>query len=361
MASNPMQRQARNSFLLGMVISILIAAVIIAFLFLQLKKIQEENKGYKKNLTSVYVINQDVKSGDILTEDMFDEIETTKTSLPDNYVDISTLLDAYSLYTKSGIRILSRYKNNEQHLYLNDNEDESKQTEVLIDDETGNYYISRSGTKEYIETVEAPVVVKIDVSANSIITQSMVSRSDEISTNDLRVQEYNSIVLPIDLVTGDYIDVRLQLPTGQDFIVVSKKRVVIPEVDGEFLADTIQLEMTEDEMLAMSSAIVENYYVQGSLLHANKYKEAGLQEKASPTYVAKSEVTALMDSDPNIVAKAKNEIAERYRSLASMRNDYINPALATYGNEGGISSGIDSSIAATQQARKDYLESLMGN
>ena len=46
MATNPMQRKARNSFLLGMLVMVLISGVVIAFLFIQLmnknKKEQEE-------------------------------------------------------------------------------------------------------------------------------------------------------------------------------------------------------------------------------------------------------------------------------------------------------------------------------
>ena len=45
MATNPMQRKARNSFLLGMLVMVLISGVVIAFLFIQLmnknKKEQE--------------------------------------------------------------------------------------------------------------------------------------------------------------------------------------------------------------------------------------------------------------------------------------------------------------------------------
>ena len=37
MATNPMQRKARNSFLLGMLITLVIAGAIIALLFIQLK------------------------------------------------------------------------------------------------------------------------------------------------------------------------------------------------------------------------------------------------------------------------------------------------------------------------------------
>ena len=39
MATNPMQRKARNSFLLGMLITLVIAGAIIALLFIQLKSV----------------------------------------------------------------------------------------------------------------------------------------------------------------------------------------------------------------------------------------------------------------------------------------------------------------------------------
>jgi hydroxymethylpyrimidine pyrophosphatase-like HAD family hydrolase len=44
MATNPMQRKARNSFLLGMLITLLIAGVIIAFLAIQLKNKLDKEK-----------------------------------------------------------------------------------------------------------------------------------------------------------------------------------------------------------------------------------------------------------------------------------------------------------------------------
>ena len=40
------------------------------------------------------------------------------------------------------------------------------------------------------------------------------------------------VVLPTDLTTGDYIDVRAMFPNGQDYIVVAKKEVELPIIDG---------------------------------------------------------------------------------------------------------------------------------
>ena len=60
--------------------------------------------------------------------------------------------------------------------------------------------------------------------ANTLITTDLISKSDNMVQDDVRKQEYNVVVMPVDLATGDYIDIRLMLPNGQDFIVVSKKK-----------------------------------------------------------------------------------------------------------------------------------------
>ena len=60
MATNPMQRKARNSFLLGVVITLLITGIIIAFLFLQLKNYKDKEAQEKANSVKVWVLSQNV-------------------------------------------------------------------------------------------------------------------------------------------------------------------------------------------------------------------------------------------------------------------------------------------------------------
>ena len=71
MASNPMQRKSRNSFLLGVIVTLLIAGVVIAFLLLQLKQKNDELEAQKAAKRMVYTLSQNVKAGQILTENMF--------------------------------------------------------------------------------------------------------------------------------------------------------------------------------------------------------------------------------------------------------------------------------------------------
>ena len=116
----------------------------------------------------------------------------------------------------------------------------------------------------------------------------------EKTTDDLRKVEYNVLTLPSQLQTGEYIDVRLALPSGQDYIVVSKKQVEIPQVSGVDVADTIWLKLTEDEIITMNNAIVDSARALGSVLKVTIYTEAGTQEAATPTYVPSKEVAELI-------------------------------------------------------------------
>ena len=274
MATNPMQRQARNSFLLGMVVTLIIAGIIVAFLFMQIKKLNETIQAEKASSVQVYVLNRDVTSGQVLTEDMFSPQTVKAAGVPvDATSQITTLLQNYSLCDMSGNNI---YTDADGSLYMQTND---TKTTVYRDETTGNYYTqAANGTRTYIETTQKELIAKVDMKANTVIASSYIARSDELDTDDVREQEYNMVVLPIDLMTGEYIDIRLQLPGGQDFIVISKKMVTIPQINGEYLSDTIQIKMSEEEILTMSNAIVEAYKIEGSKLYATKYTEAGLQE-----------------------------------------------------------------------------------
>ena len=56
MASNPMQRKTRNSFLLGVIVTLLIASIAIGFLFVQLKQKNEELNAEIQAKKNIYVL-----------------------------------------------------------------------------------------------------------------------------------------------------------------------------------------------------------------------------------------------------------------------------------------------------------------
>ena len=116
MAVNPMQRKARNSFLLGMILTLIITGVVIALLFLQLKKVKDEQAAELAKLVNVYTLKYDVKGGEIITEDMFETMSVNKETIPENATSLSTVIDSWYLQTEDG-KTISR---DEEGLYINE-------------------------------------------------------------------------------------------------------------------------------------------------------------------------------------------------------------------------------------------------
>ena len=402
MASNPMQRKARNSFLLGMIITLLITGAIIVFLFLQLNQQIQARKELEAQKVNVFTLSTDVKSGQVITEDMFTMLSVDKNTIPANATSVIDVIDSWYLQTKDGqmfytdadglylneadslIELTEQdggyYRNDtgdrvtlrtnplsyEGYLFMVDTNNEDSITRVY-QEANGNYYRFRlqsdntTITKEYIDVNNVPVVAKLDLMKNTVVTADLVVQSDEVITDDVRREEYNMITLPVDLMTDDYIDIRIMFPNGQNFIVVSKALVEIPQnPDETYISDTIWLNLREDEILMMSSAIVEAYGVQGAKIYATKYAEPGMQAAATPNYVPNQDVLAEIQRDPNIVETAMNEIRARItQDAANLRNQYIQSIInSDQGYSGNVQSGMETGITNSDSARRQYIESM---
>ena len=402
MASNPMQRKARNSFLLGMIITLLITGAIIVFLFLQLNQQIQAKKELEAQKVNVYTLSTDVKSGQVITEDMFTMLSVDKNTIPANATSVIDVIDSWYLQTKDGqmfntdaeglylnesdslIELTQQdggyYRNDTQervtlrtdplsydgYLFMVDTNSEDSITRVYQED-NGNYYRFRlesdntTISKEYIEVNNVPVVAKLDLMKNTVVTADLVVQSDEVITDDVRREEYNMITLPVDLMTDDYVDIRVMFPNGQNFIVVSKALVEVPQnPDGTYISDTIWLNLREDEILMMSSAIVEAYGVQGAKIYATKYAEPGMQAAATPNYVPNQDVLAEIQRDPNIVETAMNAIRARItQDAANLRNQYIQSIInSDQGYSGNVQSGMETGITNSDSARRQYIESM---
>lgn len=147
---------------------------------------------------------------------------------------------------------------------------------------------------------------KIELQPGTPLMPSMLYESAPIP-KDLRVQEFHVIQLPSNLQKGQYIDVRINFPTGEDFVLLAKKKA------RELSGTVIWLEMNELDLLRTSSAIIDAY-LQGARLYALPYIEPGLQEAAVVNYPANPKVLDLMAHDPNLLEKATTELARQLRS-----------------------------------------------
>lgn len=317
MAKNPMQRKAQNSFLLGMLITLLITGIIIAILVVQLTNITKKQKAQEKATKTVYVVAQDIQSGESVTQDKLTSKVVDETTVPSNALTLEALEEKMNTYNEEGILVK-----------------------------------------------KVDVVSKIALKEGTIITTDMIAESEEIAA-DLRKVEYNMIMLPSQLETDQYVDIRLKLPNGTDYIVVSHKKIAIPEVDGAPSLSSISLNLSETEILTMSCAIVECYKIEGSILYVNQYVEPGLQTAAKVTYIPDENTVKLIRRDPNCVVDAANAIITRYNN-ADERNPIRNPIQSGLNNnsEDAMDNAIDKlkeELQKAQEERQKYLESLGGS
>lgn len=302
MAMNPMQRKARNSFLTGMLVTLVVMAIVVVLLLSKINQLNEDKEKLIALQQQIYVAAEDIKSGEEVTMELLIQ-ETVQTSM-----DTSNVLtvDDFTQYDEEG-------------------------TEIIL---------------EYIS--------KLDIPAGTIITKDMVSETDDQLTSDQRIQEFNMIALPSQLRNGQFIDVRFKLPNGNDYIVLSKKKVL------QCTSDMIWLKLTEDEILTLGNAIVESYQSPGSKLYATTYIEAGLQDAASQTYLVSANIYSLIQNDPNVIEQAKAALWARYndQTQVDQRTNYIESSI-TY-NTGAVQSGNQSEISAMKSAREAFVAELEG-
>ena len=251
---NPLEQKVRSSFLKGLMIATIIGLAIIMFLAYQIYTFKTNEKKRLDAQKKVLVLKQNVSSGEILTSEMFTTVAVDGDVVPSTATKAYTDMQEHFYSDDDGNEMVTYYNEQQQkditYLKIAAESDATKETiaELHTDDDGQNYYYmsgqKSEGSVENGKTIyyitgdtqvdvkleKSPMIAKIDLDKNTVITTSMIVASDEPITKDLRTQEISSVVLPTDLADDDVIDIRLRMPDGRDYLVVSKKTVTIPSV-----------------------------------------------------------------------------------------------------------------------------------
>ncbi len=316
MAMNPMQRRARNSFLIGFLVALIVMALVVLVLLQKMKSLNEAKEAIEQLQKSVYVAADDLESGQIITLDENFSYEKVQSN-----VDVNEIIS----------------------------EDDFKLT-----DEEGNILTNRDD-----EEISREVMMKINVPKGTIVTKDMIVPTGEEVADSERLSEYNMILLPSHLKNGDYIDIRLSLATGQDYIVISKKRVY------GTTEQSVWLKLDEDEILTLNNAIVEAYIIQGAKLYALPYTESGMQTAATTTYVPSADVVRMIGESPNVTDEAKNALNSKLNLMSTVRADQIGPAISKSEEDGivpgaAVETGVSEEMEKIRAARQAYVSELEG-
>lgn len=173
--------------------------------------------------------------------------------------------------------------------------------------------LSNIPTDYYINEEDIGKLAVVDIGRETPILKNMVA-SDNMS-NDLREEEFEVVHLNTNLLENDYVDVRIMFPNGENYVVLSKKSLKNLSLEES----KCFLWLNEEEIVTVSSAIVDAYLHNGAKLYTAKYIEPAIQEASEVTYTPNEDVISLMKRDLNIVEIASKVLREELRAELELR------------------------------------------
>ena len=224
-----------------------------------------------------------------------------------------------------------------------------------ITEDFANHYSNNTAGQIIGETAIQPITVPSSLVGEAYITNmsQIVGKYCKVNivpgtpiTSDLLMAElYDDTLRDVDISVnswvvgmrvGDYVDLNITFPYGEDYIVLPRKRV-------QYIGDkTIKMYLTEEEWHTYQSALVD-YYLhasEGARLYVKKYVEPGVQPTATAYYAASDAVRTIMKADPNVVSRAAVAAQDSMRpAIDGILNQFITEQTTIQSQAGLIAGG----------------------
>ena len=224
-----------------------------------------------------------------------------------------------------------------------------------ITEDFANHYSNNTAGQIIGETAIQPITVPSSLVGEAYITNmsQIVGKYCKVNivpgtpiTFDLLMAElYDDTLRDVDISVnswvvgmrvGDYVDLNITFPYGEDYIVLPRKRV-------QYIGDkTIKMYLTEEEWHTYQSALVD-YYLhasEGARLYLKKYVEPGVQPTATAYYAASDAVRTIMKADPNVVSRAAVAAQDSMRpAIDGILNQFITEQTTIQSQAGLIAGG----------------------
>ncbi len=143
--------------------------------------------------------------------------------------------------------------------------------------------------------------LRINLLENVPISEDFLGKALNFS-NDDRLYEFSFIRLPFELNAGDFIDLRIRMHTGEDYVLISKKQLISYSKNTDDInSGLIELALNENELLSISSAFVDSYANELCEVYLSKYIDGENQRASSCNYPINEDVAELFKENPNII------------------------------------------------------------
>lgn len=182
---------------------------------------------------------------------------------------------------------------------------------------------------------------KISLSTGTIVTSDMLMQqklTDDERTLDVVLDE-----IPIGIEIGDYVDIRIAFPLGQDYIAMSHKEVV--EINGS----TLKLIVSQQDFYSYQSMQTDEALFSSTKAYGSTYIEGGIQTAAKQYYPVSLAVLKTMLLDPNIDTSDYSDVMKRREQL---EGQLMSSEKVTINDK--VTGGKQSLADKFRQAKADY-------
>ena len=244
---------------------------------------------------TVYVVNQPVRSGDLITMDVLTEVrvpEKIAYKLIETQEEVTTQQevtpaegeevaeDAEPAYEE----VTEIVTNTERELLMVD--------DTMIESVIGNYFAvsMQEGTLLMDDYV---LYEKLDSTARNY---------------DVTFDYY-----PLNISVGDYVDIRITFTLGEDFIAIPHHRVERLDLENGIFT----FHFTENDMAVWQSMLVDKALYPGTQIYALSYVDSNAQAVAEGFYPINTNIQDILAVDPGIISTVEEEMRLERTALNS--------------------------------------------
>lgn len=130
--------------------------------------------------------------------------------------------------------------------------------------------------------------IKCDIKKGIYLTKEML----EYNSSQNREVFISEVELPDFIQPGDRTDIRIRYENAEDYVVLADKILISCNPSAGMV-----LELSEEEILLLSSAIADLNKYENTKLYAVRYPENRQQESGNVTYIAKIEILNLLEKE----------------------------------------------------------------
>jgi hypothetical protein len=148
---------------------------------------------------------------------------------------------------------------------------------------------------------------------------TMLTADDILDTRLSDTMRFIDIILdeiPVGLLPGHYIDIRIRFPFGQDFVALPFRRV--EQINGPVL----KIMGSEQDILTYNSMLTDKVLYQAQL-YAAMYVDPGAQQAADAFYPLNNNIHELLQRNPNALDIVREEMRVSRELLEAEMLDVI--------------------------------------